>query len=188
MSNYYFLSGKVNKQSVFAYSVIDADPDLDLLPKLLKKDKLNFSFILKPKKINTGTSNKMWSDYQPNNYAWPLMSEKLMAIINEKLTGKEKIIWMSVFVKYKTEKRQYYIPRFEKKLDLINKNKTIYGYSKKSIICPVFSMEKIQSFSMFYTPQVYWQISPSLFVNEEIKISIEEAKLVGINFSRAAVL
>lgn len=189
MNKYYYLGGKMYRNSVFAYSEIDtASPEMDLLPKLVKMTKLNFRFILKKNtKIKIEDTKNIWVDYQPNDYAWPLMSEKLKSIINDRLTGKEKIVWMEVIIKSGKEKRLYFIPRFEKKLDVLDKAKTQYGDRKGSIIIPAFLKEKVIKYSMFFTPQEFWQISPDIIVVEEIKKAIQKEKLTGIVFEEAIV-
>lgn len=122
-------------------------------------------------------------DYLPNNMAWPLMSVRMKSIVEQHLSGYEKIIWVKAIVKTGKENLDYFIPRFTEKLDVLDLNKTSFVKGTDAIIKPVFSYAKIMNYSLFHIPRTYiWQISASLLVNESLKNAIENAEITGCVF------
>ena len=179
MSKYFHLYGKDFKGMHFA--LLDKDFDvLSFFKNVKGKSKIPFGYTLKDFDDNIIKNDPIWLDYLPSSKVWPFMSEKLKNIIDERLTGKEKIVWMTAKVKGPDEVRIYYVPRFEKKLDVLDIKKTKY-YSGK-IKLPYFSLPKIQSYSMFSPKGTFWQITSYLIVTEEIKKAIVKEKLTGISF------
>ena len=93
MNKYYFLAEKIKQNTAFAYTEFEtpASPELDIIPILRLSPELPFMLVLK--KVTIGKSGLeissdlsnlkyLWLDYQPNNLAWPLMSEKMKNIIS----------------------------------------------------------------------------------------------------------
>lgn len=75
----------------------------ELIPDVIGRTELHFELFLK--KVTTGKGGlqvsddlseikNLWLDYQPNNLAWPLMSEKMKSVVSSHLTGKEGIVWI----------------------------------------------------------------------------------------------
>ena len=83
--------------------------------------------------------NSLWLDYLPNSLAWPLLSENIKTVIEKNLTGKECINWITAKVNGNGVKRNYYILRFEKMLDVLDAQKTLYVKGTDHIIRPHFS-------------------------------------------------
>ncbi|MCH5688929.1 hypothetical protein LWM68_34550 [Niabella sp. W65] len=110
ISEYFFLSEKVSSKTAFAYTDNQDIVSHELIP--IVKNTLELPFDLRLKSVHS-KKNKLevscdlsgikylWLDYQPNNLAWPLMSGKMRMVIEENLTGKEGITWISVKVKCK---------------------------------------------------------------------------------------
>ena len=69
---------------------------------------------------------EIWLDYQPNSLAFPLMSEKLKSVIETNLIGSERIDWISCKIKNGDEEKLYYILRFNKMLDVLDVQKTMF--------------------------------------------------------------
>ena len=180
MNRYYDLCGKSFKGMHFAVKDKDFD-ELKFFKDIKGKTKIPFGYTLKDFDDNIIKKDPIWLDYLPSSKVWPFMSEKLMNIIDERLTGKEKIVWMSAKVKGPDEVKVYYVPRFEKKLDVIDEKKTTYTI-KGSILNPAYSLTKIQNYSMFSPKGTFWQITIDLVVTEEIKKAIVKEKLTGISF------
>ena len=115
-----------------------------------------------------GDISDRFYDFQPNSMAWPVMSEKMKAIIASHLTGLEYIDWKEITINGKTESRKYYVPFFKRKLDILNKSKTMispYGI----IMIPCFDKEKIQGLAAFHCPDFDWRIPLKFYINELIK-------------------
>ncbi len=197
MNEYFFLSEKVKKSTAFAYTVGETPLSHELILEMKTKTELPFDLLLK--KVVTSKDGLqvssdisglkyLWLDYQPNNLAWPLMSEKMKTVISGNLTGKEGIVWIKVNIKSNNERRIYFIPRFAKELDVLDVQKTTYVPGTSHIIKPVFSFTKIVSYNLFYAPQDFWEITSGLYVSKVLKKAIQKEKLTGVAFDSTSVV
>lgn len=132
---------------------------------------------------------EIWLDYQPNSLAWPLISERLKSIIEANLTGNEQIDWIECKVKNGSEERTYFILRFNKMLDVLDMQKTMFVQGTDHIIKPVFASSKISAYSIFSEPSSYelWKITSGLYVSETLKKAIQKQKLTGMDFEKTSV-
>ena len=178
MNNYYFFCWKsvtqvasafAPKGTKLAHELIEDIEGMNELPFELELVKLTETKteLIKDKDLNGLDS--IWFDYQPNSLAWPLMSAKLKLIISDNLTGKEGISWITAKVNGNGENRNYYIPRFEKMLNVLDEQKTMYVKGTDRIIKPIFSAEKISNYSVFHKLSAYnlWKITSGLYVSEK---------------------
>lgn len=115
------------------------------------------------------------------------MSEMMKNIVSTHLTGKEGIVWIKAIINGGNEIKQYFIPRFLKKLDVIDEQKTTYVSGTAHIIKPVFSFAKIENYSMFFAPQDYWEITSGLYVSETLKNAMQTVNLTGVGFEKVTV-
>lgn len=67
------------------------------------------------------------------------MSERLKSIIETNLTRNEKIDWIQCKVKNESEEQTYFIIRFNKMLDVLDMQKTMFVQGTDHIIKPVFA-------------------------------------------------
>ena len=196
MDNYYFLSWEQKATTASAFAPEGTKLDHELIPDLDGLTELPFELQLVKltlKKDGLIRSNDLtnlksiWLDYQPNSLAWPLMSGRLKAIILEAMTGKECINWITAKVKGLDEYRNYYIPRFEKILDVLDFDHTLFVKNTDHIIRPHFSNAKVHQYSIFHSPNRYdlWKITSGLYVNETLKNKIQKNQLTGITFEKA---
>lgn len=196
MNEYYFLAEKVKPSTAFAYTQGDTPLSHELIPDVIGKSELPFELFLK--KVTTGKGGLqvsedlselkyLWLDYQPNNLAWPLMSEKMRTVISSHLTGKEGLVWIKALVKGGNEVKEYFIPSFLQKLDVLDKQKTMFVAGTDHIIRPVFSFAKIEKYSIFFAPQDYWEITSGLYISETLKNAIQKEKLTGVDFEKTTV-
>jgi hypothetical protein len=196
--NYYFLTIKDYPEVASAFAPDDTKLAHELIPELVDADKLPFE--LRLVKLSVGKNeliksndlsglDKTWLDLQPNSLAWHLMSEKLMNLIKNNLTGKEYLDWIPATINNGDEKRIYYIPRFERKLDVLDEKNTMYVKGTDHIIRPHFSLKKIKDLAFFHTPDSYnlWKIPTGLYINETLRKGIIKEKLVGIGFEKVRV-
>ncbi|MDD2798342.1 MAG: hypothetical protein PHV20_07075 [Bacteroidales bacterium] len=193
---YFILAEKVKKGTAMACSVGEVPP-LHLFVKELK-DKLEFPFELVFQKStivkgrwqpNDDISDLtiFWTDFILNDRALPFMSEKMKEIIDHNLTGNEGVAWMQIGVNLLNERRIYYLPRFEKKLDVLDLQKTIFVESSGLVLKPTFSKNKVANLSIFHLPDFKWEMPSGLYVNEIVKKEMQKAKLTGVGFESARV-
>lgn len=196
--NYYFLTNKDYPEVASAFAPDDTKLAHELIPELVDADILPFE--LRLIKLSVGKNgliksndlsglDKTWLDLQPNSLAWHLMSEKLMELIKRNLTGKEHIDWISATINNGDEKRIYYIPRFEKKLDVLDEKNTMYVKGTDHIIRPHFSLEKIKDLTIFHKPDSneFWRIPTGLYINDILRKGIIKEKIIGIGFEKVRV-
>lgn len=198
MTEYYFLAENVKPGTAFAYTQEEMLLSHELMPSLIDRTELPFELFLKKVIIDKSGLHvnydlselkHLWVDYQPNNLAWPLMSEKLKDVIRNHLTGKEGLTWIKAIVNGGNETREYFIPRFLEKLDVLDVQKTMFVPDTSHIIKPVFSFSKIMNFSLFHKSQEYfWEITSGLYVSDVLKKAIQKERLTGLDFEKASVL
>ncbi|MFH6987914.1 imm11 family protein [Flavobacterium collinsii] len=199
MSKYYFLSWKHKAQVASAIYEIEDQNDYELILELKGKKSLPFKFDLKRiKEVKDGITidnnldelEEIWLDYQPNDFLWPLMSERLRSVVQASLAGNEHIDWVDCKVRKGNEERTYYILRFNKILDVLNMEETSFVNGTDRIIRPVFSYSKIKDYSIFTKPsfQDLWRIPSALYISEKLKKEIEKEKLTGLDFSKVPVV
>lgn len=198
MNEYYFLAEKVKPSTAFAYTQGDTPLSHELISNVIGKSELPFELFLRKVKTvkggleiseNLSEIKNLWLDYQPNNLAWPLMSENMKNVISTNLTGKEGLVWIKASVKGGKEVKEYYIPSFLQKLDVLDEQKTMFVPGTSHIIKPVFSLSKVSQLSIFHKPQeLFWEITSGLYVSEKLKNAIQKEKLTGVDFEIISVL
>lgn len=120
-------------------------------------------------------------DYLPNTIAWPLMSERLKELISESLTGQEGLSWIVARVKCGVNETKYFIPRFSRELDILEKSKSIFA-GRDFLVKAHLSLKKVKNYAFFPLPDL--PFTSRNVVSEELKKRIEQSNLTGINFER----
>jgi hypothetical protein len=199
MEKYFLLSWKNGKEPLAsAFAPKGSKLAQDLISELNGINKLAFELSLV--KLDVGKNaliesndlsdlKEIWLDYQPNSLAWPLMSERLKSVIEANLTGNEQIDWIECKVKNGSEERTYFILRFNKMLDVLDMQKTMFVQGTDHIIRPVFASSKINAYSVFSKPSSHdlWKITSGLYVSDTLKKAIQKAKLTGMDFEKTSV-
>ena len=198
MNNYFLLSGKNTSRLASAFAPEGTKLAHELIQDLDDFNELPFDLelyvlsdgqtgLVKSKELNS--LHVIWLDYQPNSLAWPLVSEKMKTLINNHLTGNETIDWINAKIIGNDEIRKYYIPRFQKKLDVLDMQKTMFVQDTDKIIRPCFSLSKISNLNIFHLPSSYnlWKITPSIYISEILKKAMQKEKLTGIDFEKTMV-
>jgi hypothetical protein len=202
MSNYFLLCGKNSRKvasaivpepegSKLSFELIPALNDVEELPFELSLVKLTVGKNGMVKSNDLSDLKEIWLDYQPNSQVWPLMSEKLKSVIESNLTGKEGMDFIKANVKGNGDHRVYYIPRFEKMLDVLDLQQTTFVPGTDMVIRPCFSQLKIGNYSIFHRPSANdysWKIPFALYVNEALKKAIRKEKLTGVSFEKTFVV
>lgn len=197
-SNYYFLCNKEMPQVASAFApegtklshelIADLEGlselpfDLDLVRLTVGKKGIEKDFELE--KLDT-----IWLDLQPNSLAWPIMSSKLKNLISSLVTGEEGINWLEAKVSGNGERHTYYIPRFQKKLDVLNVERTMFVGGTDHIIKPYFDLKKVHRLNVFTAPRShnFWKITSEIYVSELVKQAILKYKLTGLAFEKTRV-
>ncbi len=198
MRKFFFLGEKIDRNCGIAFTKGDTPIAHDLVPLLRGKDSIPFILYLK-RVINEGGHfsklddisglKKPWMDFQPNNLAWPIMSERMKLVIEKFLLADSDVEWLSVQIIGGNEERRYYLPRFKRKLDVLNIEKTIFVEGSNHIIKPVFSAEKLSNnIHFFHKPGIFWEITSGLYVSTELRDEIIKEKLTGIEFENVTVM
>jgi hypothetical protein len=199
MEKYYYLSWKGgNGPLASAFAPKDAKSDNELIKELNGSNQLPFELSLV--NISVGKNGliksedltgikEVWMDYQPSNLAWPIMSDRLKSIVESNLTGNENLDWVTCKIKSDKEERRYYIPRFNKMLDVLDMQKTLFVKDTNHVIRPVFALSKINAYSIFHAPANFdlWKITSGLYVSEKMKKAIQKQKLTGMVFEKVSV-
>jgi hypothetical protein len=175
MTNAYFLTWKANNK----VASCDINVPAHLIePEIIHLDKLPYKFYLKDNNPE---------DYLGNIKAWPLMSEKMKAVIIENLSGKEDISWIEVDVQTPTEILSYYILKYNTALAVIDLDKTIFISYPDNILKPVFDVAAIKNINIFVKPdRVFPTITCGIFVNDAMKNALRKSKLTGFKFEQLA--
>jgi hypothetical protein len=189
-------SSRINKKYAFAIAIASSDNIIrhELISEILETGKISFHFVLK-KYVTIGKTkwaysddlselDHIWLDFVQNDLIFPLMSERLRDIIISCLNGNGGIDWLPVMVHANNEQRQYFVPNFENKLDVLNEEKTQYVRNTDLIFIPVFSFLKIAKYSIFHVPSDFSEIPKMLYINGETKKKIQKEKLTGIYFEK----
>lgn len=199
MSKYYLMSGKHMQPCSSAFTPVGTKPIYQLFEELNRSDKLPFELELVYLSFKKGEMviskdlsglSQMWLDYQSNNLYGPLLSTKLRSIIDRNLTGLEGLTWIEAIVNGGSEKRLYYIPKFNQLLDVLNEDESKYHISDRKTAIPLFASNKINQYSVFFNPSNYsiTKIPTNLYVNSKIKQMIKESNIQGVTFETITVL
>lgn len=205
MNKYYDLCCKIPPKTAWLWTETEERPLLyDLSADIVKKKSFPFKLFLKKliykrsgpiKTRDLSYIRHLWMDYPPGNYSYCYMSQKMVDVISDHLTGNEKVEFLPIQVVGPDEERTYYIPMFTEKLDVLNEEKTQYNITEyegkiyKTIMIPCLSREKISQYNIFCDPRDnFWQIPPSIYVTEDLKKALRKAKLTGIAFEDTWVI
>ena len=193
---FYLLSAKHKSELISAYAPEGTKLAHELISDI-EGDEIPFEFTLT--KVSSGKNGlveitdlsgvkDIWLDYQPNSLAWPLMSLKLKTIIDDNLTGEENIKWIKVKINSQDEQREYYIPKFSEKLDVLDEGKTMYVPGTDQIIKPYYSLTKVEKLTVFHKPSSFWQITTEMYIGENLRKLIQKNKLIGLDFEKTSVV
>jgi hypothetical protein len=199
MEKYYYLSWKNSNEPIAsAFTPDRIKLAQNFIPELEGINELPFELNLVNLSVGkngliksddlTGIKD-VWVDYQPNSLVWPIMSKRLKSIIEDNLTGNEGVDWISCTIKSNEEAREYYILRFNKILDVLDMQKTLFIEETGFVVRPVFAITKIKDYSIFYKPEIHdlWKIASGLYVSEKMKKAIQKEKITGLVFSKTSV-
>ena len=173
-------------EPIIAYTLIDSIAGFSHFPTDLKLKNLRFGAKGITESDDLTGLRYIWTDYQPNSLAWPLMSAKMRSIIDSHASGQEQHEWLTVNVyQGATNYREYYLLRFREQVDVLNFDKSYFLRfpDKPAHLCqPVFAQEKIANLCVLAAPSNDWQITSRIYVSKAVRMSAKREGLVGLNF------
>lgn len=186
---YYWMLQKEESIKTVAYCPNDTFLTLELLDNLSDATFLPFDMELHSVWVENnlikGEVSDIFSDYLSNNLGCSIVSQRLRSVIDNYRNGTESLHWISVNIKGKSKQYEYFIPFFEKYLDTLDREKTVIDRTTNTIIKPVFDYEKYKQYAIFHSPDyVYWQMSFSLYINENIKKAIIKSGIKDMIFEK----
>lgn len=180
-----------NRVSTVAYAPKGIPVSHELITEMVERKSLPFSLklceVTVSDKLVKGELSDRYYDYQPNSLAWPLMSEKMKSIIESHLTGLEQIEWKEATIEGLTTSKRYYIPMFLSKLETLNIAESVIIPSSGIVLKPCFERRKVEKFAVFHGHSTFWKITTQIYINEDIKNELKEAKLNELSFSKIKI-
>jgi hypothetical protein len=128
-----------------------------------------------------------WLDILINDFAVPLLSEKLKMFFDSKIKMESYLKWIKIKIHGTNSVMIYYVPEFIKKLDVLNIEKCTINKYDNSIIVPCFSYEKVQKYVLFHTPlenEFLWKVPHGIYITEETRKKLIENKFTGIYYEK----
>ena len=196
MSKVYFMCWKDNPKkptySVFARKKLGLAHEL--IPILDGKKDFNGEFYFK--KITVGKNGllyeeseelaSVWQDYTPNEFAWPIVSEKFRNILMDNTSEIDGIDFIKIFVAHFNETKPYYILRFNKLNDVIDVANTLYVKDTNHIIRPCFKEAAFDNIQIATEPRDHnlWKITSGIFISEKLKKALIRNKIESIEFTK----
>jgi hypothetical protein len=126
---------------------------------------------------------QLWMDWIPNQFVWPMFSEKLKSLIVDSLLPHQKTHWIKCEVTHKEECRFYYIPVYEFVDDVLDLEKTEFVDDTDLILDPVFKQDVIDKLDFFYIPFKYG-FELDLYVSDKVKSMLVKNRISGVSFDQ----
>lgn len=195
MNDYYNLNFKEQSDVAIAYTeietllpheIISDIKNLELFPyKMFLKNSYLDRFGEFQTNFNLTNIKPLWLDLIPNNLGWYIISEKMKFVISNNIKGAEYIDFIRVDIYSEDDCRDYYIIKFNKSLDVLDKSKTIYVKNTAKIIRPVFDFLKIKDLNIFNIgDRTDWEIPHGIYVNSLMRKTLIKEKLLGVTFEK----
>ena len=134
---------------------------------------------------NNNVPGKEFFDYQYNQFAYYLLSERLKNCIEENKGSKDSFSWINVSVSSETETRNYYIPIFESIPDVLDSKLTTRVSASNAILVPCFASEKLEGHNFFPIESSFGVLPRGIFVSEKLKKELQKQKFDNVKFEKA---
>lgn len=127
--------------------------------------------------------NCLLPDYLANSIAWPMMSSRLKDLISTNISKREGVSWVLIKIECGNEIYDYFIPKFNKVIDVLNREKTIFAVND-FIVKPHFSLLKIRDLNFFAVPGK--QFTSRIIVSDRLMKQICKKRFNGMIFNKIA--
>lgn len=128
---------------------------------------------------------KEFFDYQYNQFAYYLLSERLKNCIEENKGSKDFFSWIKVPVSSESETRDYYIPIFESIPDVLDLELTTRVPANNAVLVPCFASEKLEGHNFFPKESSFGVLPRGIYVSESMKKILQKQKFDNIKFEKA---
>ncbi|GEM_PF-613674 len=128
---------------------------------------------------------KEFFDYQYNQFAYYLLSERLKNCIEENKGSKDSFSWISVPVSSENETRDYYIPMFESIPDVLDLELTTRVPANNAVLVPCFASEKLEGHNFFPKESSFGLLPRGIYVSESLKKILQKQKFDNIKFEKS---
>ncbi len=172
---YYYLSWEEKEEMTIARAP-ERTLGYELAKAMVGHDKL--PFILE----SSGNLGDL-PDYLPNSIAWPMMSTRFVELVTRYIAGRKDISWIEALVKCDENLIRYQIPRFDRKLDILNEAKTIFAKGD-FIVKAHLSLSKTEGLHFFSLPDT--PITTRIVISEILKKEVTTSGFTGITFEKVA--
>ena len=128
-----------------------------------------------------------WLDMIMNDFSIPLFSKNLKNYIDKNIKDIDYQRWINIEISGNNCVRTYYVPKFIKKLDVLNIEKCTLNEEDGSIIVPCFSYAKIQKYVLFQEfdgEEYQWRVPSSVIISDETRRKLIENKFTGIMYEK----
>ena len=125
--------------------------------------------------------DQLWMDWIPNQFAWPMFSEKLKNLIVISLQPHQKTHWIKCDVTYNEECRFYYIPVYKFDDEVLDLEKTEFVDDTDLILDPVFKHDVIDKLDFFYIP-FKDGFERDLYISDKVKCMLVREGISGVSF------
>lgn len=164
---------------------------VDLAKRLRGETELNCRFKLATR-LNTLTETKSLDelnieetpleDNLDTNLFGFFMSERMRAIIDAHLSGREGLQWVKAYIDGPNGMSWiYYVPLFWKQLDILNWEKTDFPDNL------VFDSDKIKDLAIFNEPTDANCLTTGVYVTHKLKTALLKAGMTGLDFFKMPV-
>lgn len=134
---------------------------------------------------NNNVPEKEFCDYQYNQFAYYLLSERLKNCIEENKGSKDSFSWINVSVSSESETRNYYIPIFESIPDVLDSKLTTRVSASNAILVPCFASEKLGGYNFFPIESSFGVLPRGIYVSEKLKKELQKQKFDNVKFEKA---
>lgn len=176
--NYFSIQPKSENIDFYIHPI---NKDLDINSILKDNGQLdNISIDFKFNK-SIDKPSEVWIDYLPNNFSWPVFSEKIKFTIDSFV---ENLKWMELNVCMGEEKKKYFVPILKSDYNILDKNKTLFVNGTDQIIKAVFSVDSIFDEHIFRTPSKSRIISSDIYLSNKVIGMLKKKDLIGVKFKK----
>ena len=140
---------------------------------------------------DTSSVNPIWFDLLNNSIGALLFSERSLQIITNTLNGNEKVNWVRCRIKGIDEIRNYYIPSFDEKEDVLNNNLSSISCDRFWVKTPVIDSSKTKGKVLINGSGLFEGLDRyplSLYVSDKLRKVMITNQLTGISFDRLKVV
>ena len=157
----------------------------EIINYLLEKNEFPCELELNFTDMECNHETFVWHDYMYNEFAFFMMSKKLMTFFKKRITENDKIDWIPVTIKKSDESRTYYIIKFYGLPDVLDYQNSSYNPITQTLLVPCIALEKAKRFSVFPLRMANGFFPTLLYTTEEFKKEMKKEQFSNLVFEKA---